>query len=110
MKTKISWENQLSRRERLPEPPSYSAVRAVLRVMEEKGVLTHECDGPRYVYKTTMPQKQGRDSILKRVLETLFNGSREQLVAALLDSGETKIDREELDRLMGMIEAARKQK
>ncbi len=127
MKQKLSWENKLSRRERqvieillaegkgtaaeirecLPDPPSYSAVRALLRVMEEKGVLTHESDGPRYIYRTTITQRQGRHSILQRVLETLFNGSREQLIATLFDSKETKITPEELDRLKLMIEQAR---
>jgi len=125
---KISWEQQLSRRERqvidillstgeatastirerMPEAPSYSAVRALLRVMEEKGVLTHKSDGPRYVYKPTMAPAKARQSILKQVLDNLFHGSREQLVAALLDPGADRISREELDRLAAKIEKARK--
>jgi predicted transcriptional regulator len=95
-------------RERLPDPPSYSAVRAVLRVMEEKGLITHASDGPRYVYKPVMPARKARQSVLRQMLETFFNGSREQLVAALLDSGETKTTREELDRLAELIDEARK--
>jgi predicted transcriptional regulator len=122
------WHHKLSRRERqvmdillatsgltaaeirdkLPDPPSYSAVRAVLRVMEEKGHLTHASDGPRYVYKPVMTPKKARMSMLKQTLETLFNGSREQLVAALLDSSETRASREELDRLAKLIDEARK--
>lgn len=125
---KISWEQQLSRRERqvidillstgeatastirkrMPEAPSYSAVRALLRVMEDKGVLTHKSDGPRYVYKPTMAPAKARQSILKQVLDNLFHGSREQLVAALLDPGADQISREELDRLAAKIEKARK--
>jgi BlaI family transcriptional regulator, penicillinase repressor len=125
---KISWEQRLSRRERqvmdillsmgeatasdirgrMPEAPSYSAVRALLRVMEEKGVLTHKNDGPRYVYKPTIAPSKARQSILKQVLDNLFHGSREQLVAALLDPNADKISREELERLAAKIEEARK--
>src|SRR5258706_11097517 len=108
---KPSWDQKLSRRERqvmeillsagentaseihrrLPEPPSYSAVRALLRVMEEKGVLTHKSEGPRYVYKPTMPPGKARQSILKQVLDNLFHGSREQLVTALLNADADQI-------------------
>jgi BlaI family penicillinase repressor len=95
-------------RKRLPEAPSYSAVRALLRVMEEKGVLTHKSDGPRYVYKPVMAAGKARQSILKQVLDNLFHGSREQLVAALLDPSADKISPEELDRLSAKIEEARR--
>jgi BlaI family penicillinase repressor len=125
---KPSWDQKLSRRERqvieillstgestaseihrlLPDPPSYSAVRALLRVMEDKGVLSHKNDGPRYVYKPTIAPAKARQSILKQVLDNLFHGSREQLVAALLDPGTDQISREELDRLAAKIEEARK--
>jgi len=125
---KSSWAQKLSRRERqvidillatgentaseihrrLPDPPSYSAVRALLRVMEEKGVLTHKSDGPRYVYKPTIAPAKARQSILKQVLDTLFHGSREQLIAALLDPDADQISPEELDRLATTIEKARK--
>jgi predicted transcriptional regulator len=126
--SKPSWNQKLSRRERqvieillstgestaseilqrLPEPPSYSAVRALLRVMEEKGVLTHKTDGPRYVYKPTIAPAKARQSILTQILGSMFGGSREALVAALLDPGADKISSEELDRLAAMIEEARK--
>lgn len=125
---KSSWDQKLSRRERqvieillstgentaseihrrLPDPPSYSAVRALLRVMEDKGVLSHKNDGPRYVYKPTIAPAKARQSILKQVLDNLFHGSREQLVAALLDPGTDQISREEFDRLAATIEEARK--
>jgi BlaI family penicillinase repressor len=125
---KLSWEQKLSRRERqvidillaggeatasevrerMPAAPSYSAVRALLRVMEEKGVLSHRSDGPRYVYKPTIAPARARQSILRQVLDTLFQGSREQMVAALLDPTADKISPEELDRLAARIEEARK--
>lgn len=95
-------------RKHLPEAPSYSAVRALLRVMVEKGVLTHKSDGPRYVYKPMIPASKARQSILRQILDNLFQGSREQLVAALLDPSSEKISREELDRLAAKIEEARK--
>jgi BlaI family transcriptional regulator, penicillinase repressor len=95
-------------RSRMPDAPSYSAVRALLRVMEEKGVLTHKSDGPRYVYKPVIAPEKARQSILKRILDNLFHGSREDLVAALLDPGSAKISPEELDRLSAKIEAVRK--
>ncbi len=95
-------------RGRLPEAPSYSAVRALLRVMEEKGLLAHTADGATYIYRPAMAPDRARASVLKQMLTTFFNGSREQLVAALLDTNETKASREELDRLAKLIEQARK--
>jgi BlaI family penicillinase repressor len=126
--SKPSWDQKLSRRERqvieillstgestaseiqrrLPAPPSYSAVRALLRVMEEKGVLTHTTDGPRYVFKPTIAPAKARQSILAQILETMFGGSREKLVAALLDPKSEKVSDEELQRLAALIEDARK--
>lgn len=95
-------------RGRMPQAPSYSAVRALLRVMEEKGLLTHSSDGATYVYRPAMSPKKARASVLDQLLTTFFNGSREQLVAALLDSREAKASTEELDRLAKLIEEARK--
>lgn len=95
--------------QRLPEPPSYSAVRALLRVMEEKGHLVHVSEGPRYVYKPAISPKKARASVLKQLLDTLFEGSREELVAALLDAGDLKANQQELDRLAKLIEEARQQ-
>jgi predicted transcriptional regulator len=92
--------------ERLPDPPSYSAVRALLRILEEKGHLHHEQDGPRYVYLPTVPREAAKDSALKNVLRTFFGGSTEAAVAALLE-GEN-LSAAELERISRMIEEARK--
>ena len=95
--------------EGLPDPPSYSAVRAMLRLLEEKGYLRHEQDGPRYVFKPVIGREKASKSALKQMLETFFDGSTEQAVAALLNLSKSKLSDEELDRLSKMIEAARKE-
>ena len=96
-------------RDRLGNTLSYSAVRAVLRVLEEKRLAGHKYDGPRYVYAPLVSKQQAKKSVLKKVLETFFEGSREQLVAALLDSGESRADKDELDRLAKLIARAKKE-
>ena len=93
--------------EALPDPPSYSAVRAMLRVLEEKGHLTHEQDGPRYVFLPTVPRDEARDSALRHMVRTFFDGSATGAVAALLDLSGDDLDSTELDRLAGLIERAR---
>ncbi len=95
--------------ERLPDPPSYSAVRAMLRLLEEKGHLQHEQDGPRYVYKPTLAHVKAQRSALKHLVETFFEGSTEQAVAALLDLSKSKLSGDELDRLAELIEQAKKE-
>lgn len=95
--------------ESLPDPPGYSAVRAMLRLLEEKGYLKHEQDGPRYLFKPTLAREKARKSALKQLLETFFDGSTEQAVAALLELSESKLDQPELDRLSQMIEKAKKE-
>lgn len=95
--------------ELLPAPPSYSAVRALLRLMEEKGYLKHQQDGPRYVYLPTQTRARARQSALKRMLETFFDGSTEQAVAALLEMSRSELGKEELDRLSRLIAQARKE-
>lgn len=95
--------------ENLPDPPSYSAVRALLRLMEEKGYLRHEQDGQRYVYLPTLAREKARKSAMRSLLETFFDGSTEQAVAALLDLNRRQLSREELDRLSQLIEKARKE-
>ena len=95
--------------ENLPDPPSYSAVRAMLRLLEEKGHLRHEQDGPRYVFKPTLARDRAKKSALKQMLQTFFDGSIEQAVATLLDVSRSKISQEELDRLSQLIEEARKE-
>lgn len=93
----------------LPDPPSYSAVRALLRLMEEKGYLRHEQEGQRYVYRATLERNRAGRSALKNLLQTFYGGSTEQAVAALLDLSRTKLTSEELDRLSRLIEEARKE-
>ena len=93
--------------ERLPDPPSYSAVRAMLRILEEKGHLRHEQDGPRYLYLPTVPRETAKESALKHLLRTFFGGSTTAAVAALLDLSEDNLSEAELDRLSRLIENAR---
>ncbi|HXE83672.1 MAG TPA: BlaI/MecI/CopY family transcriptional regulator [Gemmatimonadales bacterium] len=95
--------------EQLADPPSYSAVRALLRVLEEKGHLRHEEDGPRYVFLPTVPRERAGQSALKQLLHTFFDGSTEQAVAALLDLSSTRLSDEELGRLGRLIADARKE-
>src|SRR3954463_14917374 len=87
----------------LPDPPSYSAVRAMLRLLEEKGHVRHEQDGPRYVFLPTVARDRAQKSALKHVVRTFFDGSATDAVAALLD-GEAKLSSIELDRLSAMID------
>lgn len=94
-------------REELPEPPSYSAVRAMLRILEEKGHLEHRTDGPRYVYRATVSVEAARRSALRRMLRTFFDNSLEEAVATLLDVRSSNLSEAELDRLAAMIEEAR---
>ena len=92
----------------LPDPPSYSAVRALLRILEEKGHVRHEQDGPRYVYAPTVARNNAQRSALRHILQTFFNGSAEQAISALLDDQSTKLSTAELDRLATLIDHARK--
>jgi predicted transcriptional regulator len=94
---------------KLPDPPSYSAVRAMLRLLEEKGHLQHAQDGPRYVYKPTLAHDKAQRSALKHLVETFFEGSAEQAVAALLDPSKFKLSDDELDRLAQLIEQAKQE-
>ena len=93
----------------MPEPPSYSAVRAMLRVLEDKGHVRHEQDGPRYVYLPRVTRDKAKRSALRHVLRTFFDGSTEQVVAALLDARVGDASEQELDRMARLIEKARKQ-
>ena len=91
----------------LPDAPSYSAVRAMLRILEEKGHLEHRKDGPRYVYRATVSVEAARRSALRRLLRTFFDNSLEEAVATLLDVSSSNLSVEELDRLAEMIDQAR---
>lgn len=95
--------------DRMPDPPSYSAVRALMRVLEEKSILRHHQDGPRYVYTPTVSHAKATNSALTRMLTTFFDGSTERAVAALLDMSSSKLNQEELDRLAQLIEKAREE-
>ena len=95
--------------EGLPEAPSYSAVRALLRILEEKGHVRHEQDGPRYVYLPRADRERARQSALKHVVQTFFDGSAEQAMAALLGTEAPRMAPVELERLAALIEQARKE-
>jgi predicted transcriptional regulator len=92
----------------LPDPPSYSAVRAMLRVLEQKGHVRHEEQGARYVYLPIVPREKARRSALKQLVQTFFDGSTEQAVAALIDGSASSLSDQDLDRLATLIEQARK--
>jgi predicted transcriptional regulator len=94
---------------KLPDPPSYSAVRAMLRVLEEKGHVRHEEQGARYVFLPVVPREKARRSALKQLVQTFFDGSTEQAVAALIDVSASKLSDQDLDRLAQLIEQARKE-
>ena len=96
-------------RARLADPPSYSAVRALLKVLETKGHLRHEQDGPRHVFLPTLPREKARLSALARILRTFFDDSAEGAVAALIDLQADKLTAEDYDRLVERIEAAKRE-
>ena len=122
-------QHQLSRRERqimdvvyrrgratvadvlaeLPDPPSYSAVRAMMRLLEEKGHLRHEEDAPRYVYLPIVPRDKVRRSALRNVVRTFFGGSTEDAVAALLDMNDSRLSKSQLERLSQLIQQAKRE-
>jgi len=94
-------------REALPDAPSYSAVRALLRILEEKGHAQHQTQGTRYVYLPSVPRESARNSALTRIVKTFFEGSAAQAAAALVDSG--SLSDEELTRLTELIARAKKE-
>ena len=95
--------------ENLPDPPGYSAVRAMLRLLEEKGHLRHKQDGPRYVYSPTGSRDRARRSAMRHLLQTFFDGSTERAVAALLDMSSEQLTDEEVERLTTLIEDSRRE-
>jgi predicted transcriptional regulator len=95
--------------EHLPSPPSYSTVRALLRVLEEKGHLKHKQDGPRYVFLPTLPREEARENALKHVLKTFFDNSTEKVMAALLDISEEELSEADFERLNELIKKARQE-
>ncbi len=96
-------------REAMSDPPSYSAVRATMRVLEDKGHLRHIQDGPRYLYVPTLPKESAQESALQHLLRTFFDGKAESAVAALLDLKAGEMASEELDRLAALVEQARRE-
>jgi predicted transcriptional regulator len=95
--------------EDLVDPPSYSAVRALLRILEEHGHAKHVQDGPRYVYLPAVARSDARKSALTHVVTTFFDGSVEQAVAALVESSRSKLSKDELERLAQLIDKAKKE-
>lgn len=124
-----SLESKLSRRERqimdylfqhrsatvadvmqgIPEPPSYSTVRALLRTLEIKGYARHREDGPRYVYEPTETHENARRSALRHMVKTFFDGSATQAVSALLDLSERRLSSADIDRLADLVKQAKKE-
>ena len=123
----MSQEHHLSRRERqimdvlyrkgrstaaevlenLPDPPSYSSIRALLRILEEKGHIRHEKDGAKYVFIPSVGRDKAKRSAIRHLLKTFFEGSPELVVAALLDVSSSKLTNQELDRLKKLIDESR---
>ena len=88
----------------LPDPPSYSAVRALMSTLEAKGLVKHGKESRRYVYEPTVPEKRAKRTALKKLLATFFEGRPEKLVAALLDPQDQQLSREEIDRIRKLID------
>jgi BlaI family transcriptional regulator, penicillinase repressor len=95
--------------EALPDPPSYSAVRALLRILEEKGRLKHRKDGARYVYLATESREKASRSALQRIVATFFGGSVEQAIAGLLEVSDTKLSEAEAAKLQKLINDAKEE-
>ena len=91
----------------LPDPPTYSAVRSILRILGEKKLIHHKEDGPRYVYYPAESTERARDDVLEHVVRTYFAGSAEQAVTALLRMSDVELDDAEVDRLRKTIRRAR---
>jgi BlaI family penicillinase repressor len=94
---------------RIPSPPSYSAVRATLRILEQKGLISHEHDGKRYIYRPTVNRSKAQRSAVEHLLNTFFDGSAAGAVVALLETPGADLTPEELDRMAALIERARKE-
>jgi BlaI family transcriptional regulator, penicillinase repressor len=91
----------------IPDAPSYSAVRALLRILEEKGHVKHSYDGPRYVYAPIVSRPVAQKSALRQLVKTFFDGSTSNAVAALLDMSGKELSESELERLAEMVEQAK---
>ena len=96
-------------REAMADAPGYSAVRAMLRVLEDKGHVKHRSEGLRYVYLPMVAHEKARRSAVKHLVDTFFSDAPEDVVAALLDVSSQRVTREELDRMSEMIERAKRE-
>ena len=96
-------------RDELPNPPSYTAVNTMLRILMDNGQIERRQDGRQFVYFPTQPRQSAAKSALQQVIQTFFGGSVEQVVTTLLDGDETHLSTTELDRLAGLIDEARSQ-
>lgn len=95
--------------ERLPDPPSYSAVRTMIRLLESKGFLKHRREGTKYIYRPTQSRKNAGHSALKQLMKTFFSDSATDAVAAILDAESDKLTDDDLEQLERLIEKARKE-
>ncbi len=96
--------------QQLPDPPSYSTVRTILRVLERKGYVRHREEGLRYVYEPAIARDTARKSAVQRLLRTFFEGSAQQAVAALIDPKVSRISPKELDEIAELVNRARKER
>ncbi len=92
--------------EKLPDPPSYSAVRATLRILEEKGQVRHEQDGPRYVFRPAVARDKAKRTAVRHLLSTFFDGSTELAVATLLDESASQLSEDDFKKLKKLIDVA----
>jgi BlaI family penicillinase repressor len=90
--------------ENLPDPPSYSAVRALMVTLEGKGMVSHSKESRRYIYKPVITEKKARRSAISNLLSTFFDGKPEKLVAALLDADDLKLEKEELAKIRSVLD------
>jgi predicted transcriptional regulator len=93
----------------LADPPSYSAVRTFLRLLEDRGHVRHEQDGPRYVYAPTVARRDAQRSAIAHLVDTFFDGSIENAVATLVESSKPKLSAQELNRIAALIARAKKE-
>ncbi len=93
----------------LPDPPSYSAVRTMIRLLESKGFLRHRREGTKYVYRPTQSRESASQSALKQLMKTFFAGSATDAVAAILDANSDELTEDDLERLERLIDKARKE-
>jgi predicted transcriptional regulator len=96
-------------RDAIPDPPTYTAVRTLLGILQDKGHLRYESDGTRYIYEPVVPRDEMAKSAVDNILDTFFGGSVEKIVATLINREESRVSDEQLKRLAEMIEKARKE-